>query len=56
MKENWRKQIRELRLACRELDEDGSQEQHLKRIKEIASSFKTEIDDSRDRTRLVNNR
>ncbi len=56
VKENWKKQIRELRSACQELGVDGSQEQHIKRIKEIASSFKTEIDDSRDQTRLVNNR
>ena len=44
VKEHWRIQIRELRLACRELSENGSHEQHLKRIKEIASSFKTEIE------------
>ncbi len=56
VKENWRIQIQELKSACQELGEDRSQEQHLKRIKEIASSFKTEMDDSRDQTRLVNNR
>jgi methyl-accepting chemotaxis protein len=44
VKEHWRLQIQELQLACRELDKDISQEQHLKRIKGIASSFKTEID------------
>ncbi len=44
VKEHWRTQIRELRLACQGLGENGSQEQHLKRIKEIASSFKTEIE------------
>ena len=44
VKEHWRIQIRDLRLACRELGENRSQEQHLKRIKEIASSFKTEIE------------
>jgi len=41
VKERWRSQIQELQLACRELDEEISQE-HLKRIKEIASSFQTE--------------
>ena len=44
VKEHWRIQIQELQLACRKLEEDRPQEQHLKRIKEIASSFKTEID------------
>ena len=44
VKERWRLQIQELQLACRELDEDRSQELPLKRIKEIASSFKTEIE------------
>lgn len=44
VKEHWRLQMQELQLACRELGEDGSQEQHLKHIKEIASSFKTEIE------------
>ncbi len=42
--EYMRLQIKELQLACRKLGEDGTQEQHLKRIKEIASSFKTEIE------------
>ncbi len=42
VKEHWRVQIQELQLACQVLDKDGFQEQHLKRIKEIASSFKTE--------------
>ena len=44
VKDHWGTQIRELRLACQELGENGSQEQHLKRIKGIASSFKTEIE------------
>jgi len=44
VKEHWRLQIQELQLACRELDKDRSQAHHLKRIKEITSSFKTEID------------
>jgi methyl-accepting chemotaxis protein len=44
VKEHWRLQIQEIQLACRELDKDRSQEQHLKHIKEIASSFITEID------------
>ncbi len=44
VKEHWRQQIQELQLACRELGEDGAQEQHLKRIKKVASSFKTEIE------------
>ncbi len=44
VKECWRLQIRDLKLACRELGEDRSQELHLNRIKEIASSFKTEIE------------
>jgi len=44
VKERWRLQIRELQLACRKLDEDRSQSLHLKRIKEIASSFKTEME------------
>ncbi len=35
VKEHWRTQIRELRLACQELGENGSQEQHLKRIKKV---------------------
>ncbi len=48
VKECWRLQIQELQMACRELDEDRSQELHLKRIKEIASSFKTEIENIRD--------
>lgn len=43
VKERWRLQIQELQMACRELDEDRSQELPLKRIKEIASSFQTEI-------------
>jgi methyl-accepting chemotaxis protein len=43
VKERWRLQIQELQMACRELDEDRSQNLHLKRIKEIASSFQTEI-------------
>ena len=43
VKENWRLQIQELQMACRELDEDRSQELQLKRIREIAFSFKTEI-------------
>jgi methyl-accepting chemotaxis protein len=42
--EYLRLQIKELQLACREFGEDGTQEQHLKRIKKIASSFKTEIE------------
>lgn len=42
VKECWRLQIQELQKACRELDEDRSQGPHLKRIKEIVSSFKTE--------------
>ncbi len=42
VKEHWRVQIQKLQLACHALDKDESQEQHLKRIKEIASSFKTE--------------
>ena len=41
--EYLRLQIKELQLACREFGEDGTQEQHLKRIKKIASSFKIEI-------------
>ena len=44
VKEHWRLQIQELQLACQELGEDRYQEQHLKRIKKIASSFKTEIE------------
>ncbi|MGR3294125.1 MAG: HAMP domain-containing protein [Candidatus Scalindua sp.] len=44
VKEHWRLQMQELQLACRKLGEDGSQEQNLKHIKEIASSFKTEIE------------
>lgn len=44
VKEHWRLQMQELQLACRKLGEDGSQEQHLKRIKEIVSSFRTEIE------------
>ncbi len=48
VKERWRLQIQELQVACRELDEDISQELHLKRIKEIASSFQTEIENIRD--------
>jgi len=44
VKEHWRLQIQELQLACRELGDDRSQEPHLKRIKRIASSFKTEIE------------
>lgn len=43
VKECWRLQIQELQLVCRELDKERSQELHLKRIKEIASSFQTEI-------------
>ncbi len=42
--EYMRLQVKELQLACRKLGEDGTREQHLKRIKEIASSFKTEIE------------
>jgi methyl-accepting chemotaxis protein len=42
--EYMRLQIKELKLACGELGENGTQEQHLKRIREIASSFKTEIE------------
>ncbi len=48
VKERWRLQIQELQVACRELDEDRFQELHLKRIKEIASSFQTEIENIRD--------
>lgn len=44
VKERWRLQIQELQLACRELGEDRSQELHLNRIKEIASSFRIEIE------------
>ena len=44
VKEHWRLQIQELQLACQELGEDRYQEQHLKRIRKIASSFKTEIE------------
>jgi len=44
VKEYMRLQIKELQLACRELGEDGTQDQQLKRIKKIASSFKTEIE------------
>lgn len=44
VKECWRLQIQELQSACRELDEDRFQELPLNRIKEIASSFKTEIE------------
>ena len=42
VKEHWRVQIQELQLACQVLDKDDFQERHLKRIKEIAYSFKTE--------------
>ncbi len=44
VKERWRLQVQDLQLACRALGKNGSQEQHIKRIKEIASSFKTEIE------------
>ncbi len=44
VKEHLRLQIKELQLACRELGDNGVQEQNLRRIKEIASSFKTEKD------------
>ena len=44
VKEYMRLQIKELQLVCLELGEDGTQDQHLKRIKKIASSFKTEIE------------
>jgi len=44
VKEHLRLQIQELQLSCRELGENGTQEQHLKRIKKIVSSFKTEIE------------
>jgi methyl-accepting chemotaxis protein len=44
VKECWRLQIQELQSACRELDEERFQELPLNRIKEIASSFKTEIE------------
>ncbi len=44
VKEHWREKIQELQLACRELGENGSQEQRLKSIKEITSSFKTDIE------------
>jgi methyl-accepting chemotaxis protein len=44
VKECWRLQIQELQSACRELDEERFQELSLNRIKEIASSFKTEIE------------
>ncbi len=44
VKERWKQQIRELQSACRKLDEDKSQDLHLKRIKEIASSFRTETE------------
>ena len=44
VKEHLRLQIQELQLLCRELGKNGTQEQHLKRIKKIASSFKTEIE------------
>ncbi|KHE92572.1 MAG: methyl-accepting chemotaxis protein [Candidatus Scalindua rubra] len=44
VKEHWRLQIQELQLACRQFGEDGYHEQHLNRIKKIASSFKTEIE------------
>ena len=44
VKECWRLQIQELQSACRELGEDRFQELPLNRIKEIASSFKTEIE------------
>ena len=44
VKEHLRLQIQELQLSCRELGKNGTQEQHLKRIKKIASSFKTEIE------------
>ncbi len=41
VKEYWRLQIGKLQCICRELDEDGNQEKHLKRLNEIISSFKT---------------
>jgi len=44
VKEHWRLQIQELQLACQKLGEDRYQEQYLKRIKTITSSFKTEIE------------
>jgi len=40
VKERWRLQVQDLQLTCRELGKNGSQEQHLKRIKEIVSLFK----------------
>ncbi|GAX60397.1 site-specific recombinase, DNA invertase Pin homologs [Candidatus Scalindua japonica] len=44
VKESWRKQIQELQSVCRELDDEKYQELHFTRIKEIAYSFKTEIE------------
>ncbi len=46
VKEHWRSQIEELQWICRELDEDGNQEKHLKRLNEIISSFKTKENSS----------
>lgn len=48
VKERWRSQIKELQSVCRELDENKFQELHIKKIREIASSFKTEIENSKD--------
>ena len=46
VKEYWGSQIEELQWICRELDEDGDQEKHLKRLNEIISSFKTKENSS----------
>jgi methyl-accepting chemotaxis protein len=44
VKENWRTRIQELQLACQNIGEGETQKQNLKRINDIAFSFKTKTE------------
>lgn len=44
VKEHWRTRIQELQLACQNIGEDKIQKQNLKRINDIAFSFKTKTE------------
>ncbi len=47
VKECWRTQIQELQLVCQNIDEDNIQKDDFKRINDIVSSFKTEIENKK---------
>jgi methyl-accepting chemotaxis protein len=44
VKKHWRTRIQELQLACQNIGEDKIQKQNLKRINDIAFSFKTKTE------------